>query len=408
MDVYNYTLHFSPRSPRSCLLYPSHSQTLVVTVSWKMLHRSTLHSVSLYHQPFDALASTNLQNKDARKQVLIQFMGQLEAELPAFSPAHWMLLLARLTLLLLLSAGKENIRLFLGHISSHDSFRALVSAGSQAYISLLPTDLQGTWSALLTFLESQHAATGSPRACDHQRNLDWLQENLWAFAAVAHCEDFIALLADFSGFEPSDNLTATQLACLFFGPALLQDIVVAETLALSLQSPPASHASAPLADLLAAASQQALASLTDAQAWGATLGAIFPTLRGLFATSALQQQRMRSNTQQEQGVGHRWSAESIRTNHLPSGSKQLSLNLIPLNPEHCRLPETPARANLRLPARRTSAGLRARRGRECSPLRSSPRSLLCLLHQDSLTITSPANPGQKAWLCPAKGHKKHC
>nr|XP_013809396.1 PREDICTED: uncharacterized protein LOC106493822 [Apteryx mantelli mantelli] len=177
-------------------------------------------------------------------------------------------------------------------------------------------------------------------------------------------------------FEPSDNLTATQLACLFFGPALLQDIVVAETLALSLQSPPASHASAPLADLLAAASQQALASLTDAQAWGATLGAIFPTLRGLFATSALQQQRMRSNTQQEQGVGHRWSAESIRTNHLPSGSKQLSLNLIPLNPEHCRLPETPARANLRLPARRTSAGLRARRGRECSPLRSSPRSFV--------------------------------
>ncbi|XP_067162418.1 uncharacterized protein [Apteryx mantelli] len=340
------------RSIRSCPLYPSHSQTLVVTVSWKKLHRSTLHSVSLYHQPFDALASTNLQNKDARKQVLVQFMGQLEAELPAFSPAHWMLLLARLTLLLLLSASKENIRLFLGHISSHDSFRALVSAGSQAYISLLPTDLQGTWSALLTFLESQHAATGSPRACDHQRNLDWLQENLWAFAAVAHCEDFIALLADFSG--------------------------------------------------------QALASLTDAQAWGATLGAIFPTLRGLFATSALQQQRMRSNTQQEQGVGHRWSAESIRTNHLPSGSKQLSLNLIPLNPEHCRLPETPARANLRLPARRTSAGLRARRGRECSPLRSSPRSLLCLLHQDSLTITSPANPGQKAWLCPAKGHKKHC
>ncbi|XP_067162445.1 uncharacterized protein [Apteryx mantelli] len=340
------------RSIRSCPLYPSHSQTLVVTVSWKKLHRSTLHSVSLYHQPFDALASTNLQNKDARKQVLIQFMGQLEAELPAFSPAHWMLLLARLALLLLLSAGKENIRLFLGHISSHDSFRALVSAGSQAYISLLPTDLQGTWSALLTFLESQHAATGSPCACDHQRNLDWLQENLWAFAAVAHCEDFIALLADFSG--------------------------------------------------------QALASLTDAQAWGATLGAIFPTLRGLFATSALQQQRMRSNTQQEQGVGHRWSAESIRTNHLPSGSKQLSLNLIPLNPEHCRLPETPARANLRLPARRTSAGLRARRGRECSPLRSSPRSLLCLLHQDSLATTSPANPGQKAWLCPAKGHKKHC
>ncbi|XP_067162142.1 uncharacterized protein [Apteryx mantelli] len=159
MDVYNYTLHFSPRSPRSCLLYPSHSQTLVVTVSWKKLHRSTLHSVSLYHQPFDALASTNLQNKDARKQVLIQFMGQLEAELPAFSPAHWTLLLARLALLLLLSASKENIRLFLGHISSHDSFRALVSAGSQAYISLLPTDLQGTWSALLTFLESQHAAT---------------------------------------------------------------------------------------------------------------------------------------------------------------------------------------------------------------------------------------------------------
>jgi len=70
------------------------------------------------------LAITTIRNNDVRKKMLTQFTGDIEEEFPAFSPAEWTHLLARLTLLLP-SAGKEDTQLFLSHISGCDSFRAL-------------------------------------------------------------------------------------------------------------------------------------------------------------------------------------------------------------------------------------------------------------------------------------------
>lgn len=70
------------------------------------------------------LAITTIKNNNVRKKMLAQFTGDIEAEFPAFSPAEWTRLLARLTLLVP-SAGKEDIELFLSHISGCDSFRVL-------------------------------------------------------------------------------------------------------------------------------------------------------------------------------------------------------------------------------------------------------------------------------------------
>ncbi|KAM6245086.1 uncharacterized protein M6G45_011218 [Spheniscus humboldti] len=234
------------------------------------------------------LAITTIKNNNVRKKMLTQFTGDIEAEFPAFSPAEWTRLLARLALLLP-SAGKEDTKRFLSHISGCDSFRALVSSLSQAYMSLLPMNQQGICSALLTFLESQHAMTGSACALGQETSLDWLQKNLGAFAANARYEDFTRLMTGFSGFNVRDNLTATQLAHVFFDPGVLDDTSMVETLLVSLENRPALDISAFVAEFVATASQQGLPSLANLQVRDAMFSAIFRKLQGQFATFSISQ-----------------------------------------------------------------------------------------------------------------------
>ncbi|KAM6077808.1 uncharacterized protein LJ206_008263 [Theristicus caerulescens] len=256
------------------------------------LHNKPSEEIYEYLDQFNReaaqLAITTIKNNDVRKKMLTQFTGDLEAEFPAFSPAEWTRLLARLTLLLP-SAGKEDIKLFLSHISGCDSFRALVSSLSQAYMSLLPMNQQGICSTLLTFLESQHTMTGSACAFGQETSLDWLQKNLGAFAANASYEDFTRLMTDFSGFSVRDNLTITQLAHVFFDPGVLDDTSMVETLLVSLESRPALDISAFVDEFVATASQQGLPSLANVQVRDAMFSAIFCKLRGQFPTFSASQ-----------------------------------------------------------------------------------------------------------------------
>lgn len=115
-------------------------------------------------------------------------------------------------------------------------------------MSLLPMNQQGICSALLTFLESQHAMTGNksqnlkwvmripmhsskPRgkasdallfscaagsacALGQETSLDWLQKNLGAFAANARYEDFTRLMTDFSGVSLFSDSDLRALPCM--------------------------------------------------------------------------------------------------------------------------------------------------------------------------------------------------
>ncbi|KAK2543689.1 hypothetical protein Q9966_002553 [Columba livia] len=180
-------------------------------------------------------------------------------------------------------AGQQELNLF--HVISLHS----VSSLSQVYTALLPVNQQDISSALLTFLESQHTTTGSACALGQETSLEWLQKNLGAFAANARYEDFTRLMTHFSGFSIRDNLTATQLAHVFFDSGILDDPSMVETLLVSLESKPALDISAFVAEFVARASQQGITSLANVQVRDAMFSAIFHKLQGQFPTFSIAQ-----------------------------------------------------------------------------------------------------------------------
>ncbi|EMP36896.1 Cytosolic Fe-S cluster assembly factor NARFL [Chelonia mydas] len=206
-----------------------------------------------------------IKNEAVRKNMLAQFVNEIKSGYSAFSPEDWTHLFTRLELLLP-SAGEMEIKLFLTHIPGCDSFRAMVSSLSQVYPSMSSVNQQGVYSALFTFLENQHNTTGSACALGNEESLDWLRNNFGAFTANARYEDFTKLMANFNGFDVSDNLTSTQLAHVFFGTDALDDIGMTETLLVSLQSRPAGDVVAFVTEFVAIASQvDAVAGLSPVQ-----------------------------------------------------------------------------------------------------------------------------------------------
>ncbi|KAG6927455.1 hypothetical protein G0U57_009826, partial [Chelydra serpentina] len=229
-----------------------------------------------------------IKNEAVRKNMLTQFVNEIKSGYSAFSPEDWTHLFTRLELLLP-SASEMEIKLFLTHIPGCESFRAMVSSLSQVYPSMSPVNQQGVYSALFTFLENQHNTTGSACALGNEVSLDWLQNNFGAFAANARYEDFTTLMANFNGFDICDNLTSTQLAHVFFGTDVLDDIGMAETLLVSLQSRPVGDAVAFVTEFVDIASQQGVMSLANTQVRDAMFNAIFSKVRGQFTTFSVFQ-----------------------------------------------------------------------------------------------------------------------
>ncbi|KAH1183587.1 hypothetical protein KIL84_014203 [Mauremys mutica] len=229
-----------------------------------------------------------IQNEAVRKNMLTQFVNEIKSGYSAFSPEDWTHLFTRLELLLP-SAGEMEIKLFLTHIPGCDSFRAMVSSLSQVYPSMSSVNQQGVYSALFTFLENQHNTTGSACALGNEVSLDWLRNNFGAFAANARYEDFTKLMANFNGFDVSDNLTSTQLAHVFFGTDVLEDIGMAETLLMSLQNRPVDDVVAFVTEFVAIAPQQGIMSLANTQVRDAMFNAIFSKVRGQFTTFSIFQ-----------------------------------------------------------------------------------------------------------------------
>ncbi|XP_039348949.1 uncharacterized protein LOC120373936 isoform X2 [Mauremys reevesii] len=229
-----------------------------------------------------------IKNEAVRKNMLTQFVNEIKSGYSAFSPEDWTHLFTRLELLLP-SAGEMEIKLFLTHIPGCDSFRAMVSSLSQVYPSMSSVNQQGVYSALFTFLENQHNTTGSACALGNEVSLDWLRNNFGAFAANARYEDFTKLMANFNGFDVSDNLTSTQLAHVFFGADVLDDIGMAETLLMSLQNRPVDDVVAFVTEFVAIAPQQGIMSLANTQVRDAMFNAIFSKVRGQFTTFSIFQ-----------------------------------------------------------------------------------------------------------------------
>lgn len=68
---------------------------------------------------------TTIKNEGVRKRMLSQFVDDLKAGFSAFSPEDWTHFFTKSLMLLLPSAGEEEIKLFLSHIPGCDSFQAM-------------------------------------------------------------------------------------------------------------------------------------------------------------------------------------------------------------------------------------------------------------------------------------------
>ncbi|XP_075755932.1 uncharacterized protein LOC102455891 isoform X2 [Pelodiscus sinensis] len=240
-----------------------------------------------FNKEAQRLTIATIKNEAVRKNMLTQFVHEIQAGYSAFSPQDWTRLFARLELLLP-SAGETEIQQFLTHVSGCDGFRAMVASLSQVHPSMSPVNQQGVYRALFAFLENQYNATGSACASGSEGSLDWLQNNFGAFAENARYEDFTKLMASFNGFDIRDNLTSTQLAHVFFGTDVLDESALAEPLLVSLQSRPVGDVVAFVTEFVAMA-PQGIMSLANTQVRDAMFNVIFSKVRSQFTTFSVSQ-----------------------------------------------------------------------------------------------------------------------
>ncbi|XP_074053198.1 uncharacterized protein LOC141495590 isoform X2 [Macrotis lagotis] len=227
-------------------------------------------------------SSGAIRNVVVRRKMLKQLVGQIQGEFLSWRPEDWTLFLSTKLLPLLPSLGAEDAQLLLSHVSGCDSFQAFVASLGAAYSSMAPENRQGVAQSLVAFLGMQANTTGS--ACDGSieatmRSQDWLWKNFGPFVSDTEYRDFMKLKDDFNGFDIQENLTSTQLAHVFFGPGILEDIGFVGTLLSTLESRTMSSMIAFVTEFVSMAQQQGISALTNVPVRDAMFATIFHKVR---------------------------------------------------------------------------------------------------------------------------------
>ncbi|XP_053221381.1 uncharacterized protein LOC128401859 [Podarcis raffonei] len=257
------------------------------------LQNKPLEEIYQYLDQFNTdankLGITSLKEEGIRQRVLSHFVEAIGSELSTFSPANWTHLLSTRLLLFLPSVSAKESKEMLSYVSGCDAFQAVVSSLSQVYSAVLPTNQLGVYRTLFSYLDNQHKTTGSACTSNTGDSEAWLQDNLGAFAAQAPYGDFTMLMATFNGFDVRGNLTATQLAHVFFASGALDDPDKVSALLEPLENKPVDDTLAFMTEFAALAAQSGVTFLANTEVRDKIFDVIFSKLQSLLPTAGTSQ-----------------------------------------------------------------------------------------------------------------------